>query len=141
MPDDKTRLVYSTDRILDGDRIINGTKDRKIDRKMDRRTLGKKKSADITPSSGVNPSARQSAIKGVTVRLDRKARGGKTVTVIEGLLLPGHERDALLKELKTRLGTGGTVNDAAGLEIQGDHRDTLMSVLVQKGYKPKRSGG
>ncbi len=108
---------------------------------MDRKVPRRKKSADLTPSSGVNPSAKQSAIKGVTVRLDRKARGGKTVTVIEGLQLPGHERDALLKELKTRLGTGGTVNDTAGMEIQGDHCDILMSVLVQKGYKPKRSGG
>ena len=45
------------------------------------------------------------------VRLDRKGRGGKSVTVIEGLQMPQKEREALLKQLKSKLGTGGTVKD------------------------------
>lgn len=77
----------------------------------------------------------------VTVRLDRKARGGKSVTVIEGLQMPRQEREAFLKKLKTRLGTGGTINAADALEIQGDQRDPIMSVLEKLGHKPKRSGG
>jgi len=35
---------------------------------------------------------------------------------------------------------GGTVKDGA-IEIQGDHRDTLIEVLAQMGYTVKRSGG
>jgi translation initiation factor 1 len=76
----------------------------------------------------------------VTVRIDRRGRGGKSVTVIEGLQMPQKESEALLKQLKARLGTGGTVKDAS-LEIQGDHRDAIMIVLEKMGYRPKRSGG
>jgi translation initiation factor 1 len=76
----------------------------------------------------------------VTVRLERKGRGGKSVTVIDGLQMRQKEREALLKQLKTKLGTGGTVKDAS-LEIQGDHRDALMAELGKMGYTAKRSGG
>ena len=80
------------------------------------------------------------ALQRVTVSLDRKSRGGKSVTVIGGLLMPMKEREAFIKQLKTRLGTGGTLKDTA-FEIQGDQRDTLMAVLEKMGYRPKRSGG
>jgi len=76
----------------------------------------------------------------VTVRLDRKARGGKAVTVIEGLSMAQKDMEALLRQLKAGLGTGGTLRDAC-LEIQGDHRDALMLTLQKMGYRPKRSGG
>lgn len=76
----------------------------------------------------------------MTIRLERKGRGGKSVAVIEGLQMPQKERDELLKQLKARLGTGGTVKDTS-LEIQGDHRDALMAALEKMGYTPKRSGG
>jgi translation initiation factor 1 len=75
----------------------------------------------------------------VIVRHDRKRRGGKSVTVIEGLQIPIKDREALLKELKV-LGTGGTVKDTS-LEIQGDHCDVLIAALTKLGYRPKRSGG
>ncbi len=74
-----------------------------------------------------------------TVRLDRKARGGKSVTVIEGFQLSAAENEKLLKQLKANLGAGGTVKNNA-LEIQGDHRDAVMAELSDKGYLPKRSG-
>lgn len=88
---------------------------------------------------GSGPALRPGQEK-VTVRLDRKCRGGKSVTVIEGLPIPARQREALLKQLKSGLGTGGTVRDS-GLEIQGDHRDALMKTLEKLGYRPKRSGG
>ena len=50
------------------------------------------------------------------------------------------ERDTLLKQLKTSLGTGGTVKETV-LEIQGDHRDMVIQVMEKMGYRPKRSGG
>jgi len=75
----------------------------------------------------------------VTVRLDRKARGGKSVTVIDGLQLSVEDSEKLLKQFKAKLGTGGTVKDGA-LEIQGDHCDSVMAELSEIGYRPKRSG-
>lgn len=76
----------------------------------------------------------------VTVRLDRKGRGGKSVTVIEGLQLQEKQQEMLLKRLKSGLGTGGTLKDTT-LEVQGDHREAVMAILETLGYRPKRSGG
>lgn len=53
---------------------------------------------------------------------------------------PIKDREALLKELKAGLGSGGTVKDTS-LEIQGDHCDALIAALIKLGYRPKRSGG
>ena len=113
MPDDKTKLVYSTDKAV----------------------TRKGKPAEDIIESGIGPAG-QKAI----VRLDRKARNGKSVTVVEGLRMPQKEREALLRQLKVKLGTGGTVQETS-LEIQGDHRDALMAAMEKMGYRPKRSGG
>jgi len=75
-----------------------------------------------------------------TVRLDRKRRGGKSVTIIEGLQLSVGDSEKLLKRLKAQLGAGGAVKNGA-LEIQGDHCDAVIAELASLGYKPKRSGG
>ncbi len=82
------------------------------------------------------PAAKQT----VNVRLDRKGRGGKTVTVIEGMQMPQKEMQSLLRQLKAKLGTGGAVKDTS-IEIQGQHRDVIMATLEKMGYRPKRSGG
>jgi translation initiation factor 1 len=91
------------------------------------------------PQKEIRPAAASSHQK-VIVRLDKKGRKGKAVTVVEGLLMPQSEREALLSQFKTRFGTGGTATDA-GFEIQGDHRDALMAALTDKGFRPRRSGG
>lgn len=76
----------------------------------------------------------------VRVMRDRKQRGGKTVTVIDGV--PGNEADlvALSQQLKKFCGSGGTVKDGT-IEIQGDHCEKLIPKLTALGYKVKRAGG
>lgn len=118
MQAERSRLVYSTDQAVS--RPGNDCK-KKSDGQLLRTT--------------VRPAQQR-----VTVRLDRKARGGKTVTVIEGLQMPPQRKEEFLRQLKARLGTGGTVK-GAGVEIQGDHRNALMAALEEMGYRPKRSGG
>ena len=113
MADEKSKLVYSTDRVIQP----------------------KKKPVENAFHASVRPTQQK-----VTVRLERKGRGGKSVTVIVGLQMRQKEKEALLKQLKTKLGTGGTVKDTS-LEIQGDHRDLLMGELGKMGYTAKRSGG
>jgi translation initiation factor 1 len=46
----------------------------------------------------------------------------------------------LARELKQRCGSGGTVKEGR-VEIQGDHRDTLVAELTRRGYRVKRVGG
>ncbi len=76
----------------------------------------------------------------VIVALEKSGRKGKAVSVVKGVMSPPPGKQALLKLLKTRLGTGGTLKDDV-IEIQGDHRDAIVALLTELGYKAKRSGG
>ncbi|GCF07229.1 translation initiation factor Sui1 [Dictyobacter arantiisoli] len=76
----------------------------------------------------------------VRIMRDRKQRGGKTVTVITGILVNSNELAALAQQLKKLCGTGGTVKDG-NIEIQGDHCDKIQDKLTTLGYKVKRAGG
>lgn len=80
--------------------------------------------------------------KSTVVRVGRetKGRGGKGVTVISDLPLDEKGLAELATKLKTRLGTGGTVKDER-IEIQGDHRDRIVTELEGMGYRAKRAGG
>ena len=74
------------------------------------------------------------------VSLDKKNRKGKKVTLVEGFIGSTEDLKSLAKELKSSCGVGGSVGDRQIL-IQGDFRDRVMSLLQEKGFKVKRSGG
>ena len=76
----------------------------------------------------------------VRVGRETKGRKGKGVTVVSGLPLAGPALDELATRLKRRCGSGGTVHEGV-IEIQGDHRDTLVAELEKLGYVTRRSGG
>lgn len=78
----------------------------------------------------------------VVVRVGRETKGrkGKGVTVVTGVPLAGAALDELASRLKRSCGSGGTVKDGV-IEIQGDHRDTLVAALARHGWIVKRSGG
>ncbi|MDB5952382.1 MAG: translation initiation factor Sui1 [Massilia sp.] len=76
----------------------------------------------------------------VRVSRQSKGRGGKTVTVVNGLALDAPALAALGKQLRTACGAGGTVKDGT-IEVQGDHCDLVMEVLKKHGHSPKRVGG
>ncbi len=67
------------------------------------------------------------------LRLEKKGRGGKTVTVVAGLPRNQGFLAGLAAELKRACGTGGTTTDEA-VEVQGDHRDRLRGLLAGKGW-------
>ena len=75
----------------------------------------------------------------VRVGRETKGRKGKGVTLISGIPLDNNELKRLAKQLKQKCGTGGTIK-AGVIEIQGDHRNTLMEELKKLGYSVKRSG-
>ena len=74
------------------------------------------------------------------VQSSRSGRAGKTVTIITGFQGKTEILTKLLKQLKTACGTGGTVKDNI-IEIQGDHRQKILQILIELGYKAKISGG
>jgi translation initiation factor 1 len=70
------------------------------------------------------------------LRVEKKGRGGKTVTVVDGLPRNAAFHKELSHELKRACGTGGAVGDG-GLELQGDLRERVRDVLTRKGYVVK----
>jgi translation initiation factor 1 len=76
----------------------------------------------------------------IRVSRETKGRKGKCVSLVPGVPL-GH--DGLLelaKRLKQKCGSGGTIKDGV-IEIQGDHRDTIVKELAAEGYPAKKAGG
>ena len=66
------------------------------------------------------------------VRLEKKHRRGKEVTVIEKLDLKAAELEQWCRELKQAMGCGGSVEEAA-IVLQGDLRQRLPAALTAKG--------
>ena len=75
------------------------------------------------------------------VLIDRKKRRGKEVTLVTGFVGATDDLKDLGKFLKSKCGVGGSVKDGEIL-IQGNHRDKIVELLINKGYtKTKKSGG
>jgi len=76
----------------------------------------------------------------IRVQRETKGRKGKTVTIVSGFQINADELKDLATQLKRRCGTGGSVKDGV-IIIQGDHRDTLITELKNRGFKAKIAGG
>ncbi len=88
--------------------------------------VGKPVSKPLTPAVVPKPPSR------AVVRMERKGRGGKEVTVVDKLGLRPAELEAWCKDLKQALGCGGAV-DGELIVLQGDLRPRVPAVLTAKG--------
>jgi translation initiation factor 1 len=70
------------------------------------------------------------------LRIEKAGRGGKTVSVVDGLPHNAVFLKVLCQELKRACGTGGSVVEGA-LELQGDLRDRIREFLLHKGFGVK----
>ena len=86
------------------------------------------------PPAPVKPEAPAKGPARAVVRMERKGRGGKEVTVVEQLELSEAEREKWLKALKNSLGCGGVV-EADTLVLQGDQRERLPALLEARGVR------
>ncbi|EIA3114026.1 stress response translation initiation inhibitor YciH [Vibrio cholerae] len=75
----------------------------------------------------------------VRIFRETKGRKGKGVTIVKGLDLDDAALKLLAAELKKKCGCGGAVKDG-DIEIQGDVRDQLKTLLESKGHKVKLTG-
>ena len=70
------------------------------------------------------------------MRMEKKGRGGKTVTVIYGLPNNAEFLGTLCSDLKRACGCGGAATDD-GVELQGDLRERVRAHLERKGFTVK----
>jgi translation initiation factor 1 len=123
MSDDR-RLVYSTEQ---------GSLEKPMSKE---RPGGGRKRRRPAAAAAIKKPGKQ----GVRIRRESKGRGGKIVSIIDGLALDQAALKQLLKQLKAGLGTGGALRDGA-LEIQGDHREKLLQLLEKQGISARLAGG
>lgn len=68
------------------------------------------------------------------VQLDKRNRNGKAVTLVSGFVGTESDLKELGKYLKSKCGVGGSTKNNEIL-IQGDFREKIAMLLIEKGYK------
>ena len=67
------------------------------------------------------------------VFMEKKGRGGKTVTLIKGFVGTEDDLKDLGKLVKTKCGVGGSVKDGE-IIVQGDFKQRVIDLLKAEGY-------
>lgn len=94
--------------------------------------MAREQAATAAEQATLEPSRQK-----LVVRIDRRCRAGKQVTLIEGFVGSQEDLAALAKTLKVKCGVGGTAKDGE-ITIQGDLRDKVTALLLSMGYNAKR---
>lgn len=95
---------------------------------------------EYTPEGNQASETLPTSHQNLKVLLDKKSRAGKQVTLIAGFIGLDEDLKELAKILKNKCGVGGSAKDGEIL-VQGDHRDKVVQILLEAGYKAKKSGG
>lgn len=92
--------------------------------------------ADLSHTRGeASEETRSELPRKLRLRRERKDRGGKTVTVIEGLgELDAQRREGLARDLRKALGVGASVEEDA-VVVQGDIGERVEAFLLRLGVQ------
>jgi translation initiation factor 1 len=70
-----------------------------------------------------------------------RGKGGKEATVVKGYIGPDDKLEELARLLKNKCAAGGNAKDG-NIIVQGDHRDKVLKLLTELGYRNvKKAGG
>ncbi|HJR81267.1 MAG TPA: hypothetical protein VJ821_14450 [Anaerolineales bacterium] len=110
--------------------------------KNNNRTVWSSEHGDLRKENQTPISTKSLPPQQQSVYLHRESSGrkGKGVTLVKNLMLSADDLKALTKTLKQECGRGGTIKDGV-IEIQGEQRQKIASVLQRLGYKVKIAGG
>lgn len=88
-----------------------------------------------------SPSKLNRTAMDVKLHYEKKGRGGKEAVIIRGIDEPEDELKNICKELKTKLGVGGS-SKGGEIIMQGNKRDKMIDILKKMGFTSvKKSGG
>ncbi len=76
----------------------------------------------------------------IRIHLEKKGRGGKSVSIIKGLDMTNALMKDLEKQLKSHCGVGGSQKNGE-IILQGDHRDKVIAFLKTKGASDIKKAG
>lgn len=71
------------------------------------------------------------------ISLDKRNRGGKVVTLVDGFRGTAGDLAVLGKLLKVKCGVGGSAKDGE-IIVQGDLRQKVLEILQKEGYVKSR---
>ena len=108
--------------------------------KRDARVVWSSTDGDLRKARDPKLKERIAAGGRVRVRRETSGRRGKAVTTVSDVPLADDGLRELAGRLKKRCGVGGSVKDGV-IELQGDHRDTVVEVLRADGYEVVLAGG
>jgi translation initiation factor 1 len=85
-------------------------------------------------------SAYRPSVGPCKIRIEKKGRGGKSVTVLFNLPFTEEDARIRMKALQSKLGCGGSFKNGT-IEFQGDVREKVREFFVALGEKIILAGG